>query len=133
MTMVSMAALIVALAVIILVAVLIPVITELKKTTIAVREFIVRTESTISPTLGELRQALVDVRIMTDVAAARRDDITTLMTALGETGESIHRLNTVLDGAVNVVEKPAMYWTGVKAAAQNIAGHFTRKGGIDHG
>ena len=129
MTLVSVAALIVALAVIILIAMLIPVITELKRTTIAIREFIVRTEDALTPTLGELRQALTDVRVLADTAAARCDDITTLMTALGESGESIHRLNDILDGAVNVVEKPAMYWTGIKAAAQNIAGHFTRKGG----
>jgi uncharacterized protein YoxC len=129
MTLVSVAALIVALAVIILVAVLIPVIAKLKKTIISVREFIVRTEDAVTPTLGELRQTLANVRVMTDAAAARSNDITTIMTALGETGESIHRLNGILDGAVNVVEKPAMYWTGIKAAAQNIAGNFTRKGG----
>lgn len=129
MTLVSVAALIVALAVIILIGVLIPVILELKRTTVTVREFIVRTEDALAPALAELRQTLTDVRVMTDAAASRRDDITTLMSAMGETGENIHRLNDILDGAVTVVEKPAMYWAGLKAAAQNIAGHFTRKGG----
>ena len=129
MMLVSLAALVAALGVIVLVAVLVPTINEVKKTTIAAREFIVSMENSLNPVLGELRKTLADVREMTDAAAARRDDITTLMSALGDTGESVHRLNGIIGGAVQVIEKPVMYWAGLKAAAQNILGHFTRKGG----
>ena len=129
MMLVSVAALLIAVAMVVLVAVLVPAIAEVKKTSVAVRDFIVATENSLTPALGELRQALTDLREMTDAAAARRDDITTLMTALGDTGENVHRLNGILDGAVRAVEKPVMYWTGLKAAAQAIAGHFSRKGG----
>ena len=129
MELVSLAALVAALGVVVLVAVLVPAINEVKKTSIAVREFIVNAENSLNPVLVELKQALTDVREMTDAAAARRDDITTLMSALGDTGESVHRLNGIIGGAVQVVEKPVMYWAGLKAAAQNILGHFNRKGG----
>jgi|OpeIllAssembly_1097287.scaffolds.fasta_scaffold437571_2 uncharacterized protein YoxC len=129
MMLVSLAALVVALGVVVLVAALVPAINEVRKTSIALREFIVSTESSLNPVLGELRKTLADVREMTDAAAARRDDITTLMSALGDTGESVHRLNGIIGGAVQVIEKPVMYWAGLKAATQNILGHFTRKGG----
>ena len=129
MMLVSLAALVAALGVVVLVAVLVPAINEMKKTIIAVREFIVSTENSLHPVLGELKQALTDVRAMTDAAASRRDDITTIMSALGDTGESVHRLNGIIGGAVQVIEKPVMYWAGLKAATQNILGHFTRKGG----
>jgi uncharacterized protein YoxC len=129
MMLVSLAALVAALGVVVLVAVLVPAINEVKKTTIAAREFIVNTENSLNPVLGELRKTLADVREMTDAAAARRDDITTIMSALGDTGESVHRLNGIIGGAVQVIEKPVMYWTGLKAATQNILGHLTRKGG----
>ena len=129
MMLVSLAALVAALGVIVLVAVLVPAINEVKKTSIAVREFIVSMENSLHPVLGELRKTLADVREMTDAAAARRDDITTLMSALGDTGESVHRLNGIIGGAVQVIEKPVMYWAGLKAVTQNILEHFTRKGG----
>lgn len=126
MVLVSVAALVAALGVVVLVAVLVPAINEVKKTSMVAREFIVSTEQSLQPVLGELRKTLADVREMTDVAAARRDDISTLMTALGDTGESVHRLNGIIGGAVQAVEKPVLYWAGLKAAAQNILGHFTQ-------
>jgi uncharacterized protein YoxC len=129
MMLISLAAVVVALGVVILIAVLVPAINEVRRTTIAVREFIVVAENSLTPVLGELRKTLTDVREMADAAAARRDDITTIMTALGDTGESVHRLNGIIGGAVQIVEKPVMYWAGLKAAAQNILGHLTRKGG----
>ena len=129
MMLVSLAALVAALGIVVLVAALVPAINELKKTIIAVRELIVTTENSVQPVLIELRQAVTDVRKMTDAAAARHDDITILMTALGDTGESIHRLNGIIQGAVQAVEKPVMYWTGAKATVRSILGHFTRKGG----
>jgi uncharacterized protein YoxC len=129
MLLVSLAALVAALGVVVLVAVLVPAIIELKKTTVALREFIVNMESSLHPALGELRKALTDVRELTDVAAARRDDITTLMSALGNTGESVQRLNGIIGGVVKVVEKPVMYWVGVKAAGLNILRNVTHKRG----
>ena len=129
MMLVSLAALVVALGVVIMVAVMVPAINEVKKTSVAVRDFILRTESSLNPVLGELKNTLTDIREMTDAAAARRDDITTLMAALGDTGESVHRLNGIIGGAVQVIEKPAMYWAGLKAAAQNILGQLTHKRG----
>ncbi len=129
MMLVSLAALVVALGVVVLVAVLVPAVNELKKTIIALREFIVNTENSLHPALGELSKTLTDIREMADAAAARREDITTLLSALGDTGESIHRLNGIIGGAVQAAEKPVMYWAGVKAAAQNILGNITRKRG----
>jgi uncharacterized protein YoxC len=127
MMLVSLAALVAALGVVVLVAVLVPAINEMKRTIIALREFIVTTESSLNPLLGELGKVLTDVREMADAAALRRDDITTLMSALGDTGESVHKLNGIIGGAVRVVEAPVMYWAGVKAAALNIVGNIARK------
>jgi uncharacterized protein YoxC len=129
MMLVSLAALVIALGVVILVAVLVPAINEMKKTSIALREFIVATENSLHPVLGELSKTLSDVRELADAAAARRDDITTIMSALGDTGESVQRLNGIIGGVVRVVEKPVMYWAGLKAAALNIMGNITQKRG----
>ena len=129
MMLVSLAALVVALGVVVLVAVLVPAVNELKKTIIALREFIVNTENSLLPVLGELSKTLTDVREMADAAAARRDDITTLLSALGDTGENVHRLNGIIGGVVQAAGKPVMYWAGVKAVGRNILRNFTHKGG----
>ncbi len=129
MMLVSLAALVAALGVVVLVVVLVPAINEMKKTIVALREFIVNTESSLNPLLGELGKTLADIREMADTAAARRDDITSLMSALGDTGESVQRINAILGGAVKAVEKPVMYWAGVKAVGRNILRNFTHKGG----
>ncbi len=129
MVVVSLAALVVALGVVVLVAVLVPAINEVKRTSSAVRRCIVNTETSLHPMLEELRKSIADVREIADAAAARRDDISTLLSALGDTGENVHRLNGIIGGAVQVVEKPVMYWAGLKAAARNIAGQFTQKKG----
>ena len=53
MMLVSLAALVAALGVVVLVVVLVPAINEMKKTIVALREFIVNTESSLNPLLGE--------------------------------------------------------------------------------
>ncbi len=129
MMLLSLAALVLALGVVVLVAALVPTINELKKTIVTVREFIVTTDNSLQVVLSQLGKTLSDVREMTDAAALRREDITTLMTALGDTGENVHKLNGVIGGAVRAIEKPTLYWAGVKAAAQSILGNITKKRG----
>lgn len=129
MMLVSLAALAVALGVVVLVAVLVPVINEVKKTVIVAREFIVSMDNSLQPMLLEMKRTLAGLSEMTDAAAMRKDDVTSFMTALGDTGENIHRVNSIIGGAVQVMEKPVAYWVGLKAATKNILGNFIRKGG----
>jgi len=127
MSIVSVAAVVVALAFVVLVAVMIPVLIEFKKTVVRFREFLEHAEAGIDPALKELGDALADVRTVADAAASRSEDVKALMTALGDTGKRVHSINTAVDGVVGILKRPASYFTGAKAAGKFLIDKLRRK------
>jgi len=129
MNLVAVAAAAAALAVVALVACLIPAILEMRKTLAALRNFIVSTEEKLEPALVEMREVLADLRVVTDATASKAEEVKTVMTALGDTGENIHRINGLISGAMDILHKPATFLTGAKATGKYILERMKKKGG----
>lgn len=127
MIIINIAAVVIAIAVVALVISLIPLIKELKTTTVAVREIAGRMETNIQPTLKELQDALADVNVLTAVAAEKVEDIECLMTAIGDTGKGLRTISTVVGGAAGAVAKSSLWLTGAKVAGSYMLERFTKK------
>lgn len=129
MNVVAVAAVVVAVAVVVLVFFLLPAILELRRTLETVRRFVATTEEKLEPALTEMYAVLADLRVVADATASKADEVKSVMTALGDTGENIHRINGMISGAMAVLHKPANLLTGVKASGSYLLERIRKKGG----
>ncbi|HWI40847.1 MAG TPA: DUF948 domain-containing protein [Verrucomicrobiae bacterium] len=109
-----------AAALVTLVIFLIPAVLELRRTLREARNLLVSTEKLLEPAILETREVLANLKTLTDATASRAEEVKTLMTALGDTGESVHKVNDLLSGALTIANKPATLWVGIKAAGKHI-------------
>src|SRR6266702_613024 len=103
MTIISLAAMVVAITMVVLAAFLIPAFIELRKAAAASREFIVRTDAKLQPILDELRETLAELRVITTGVAENADDLKCFMGAIGETGRGLHTISAVVGGAASAL------------------------------
>jgi uncharacterized protein YoxC len=129
MVLINIAALIVAVAVVVLVITLIPLIHELKATSIALREFVVKVETDINPTIKELHDALADMKVLTAGAAEKVEDVKCFMAAVGDTGRGLRTIGTVVGGAAGALAKSSLWLTGAKVAGSFMLERLTKKRG----
>jgi uncharacterized protein YoxC len=129
MILINIAALIVAVAVVILVIALIPLIRELKATSIAVREFVVNVETDLHPTIKELHDALADLNVITSGAAEKVEDVKRFMSAVGETGKGLRTLSAVVNGTATALSNSSLWLTGAKVAGSYMLERLTKKRG----
>lgn len=130
MILINIAALIVAVAVVLLVIVLIPLIRELKATAVALREFVVTVETDIQPTMRELHNALADLNVLTAGAAEKVDDIKCFMSAVGETGRGLQTISTVVGSVAGTLTKTSAWITGAKVAGSFLYDKMNQKKGV---
>jgi len=129
MILINIAALIVAVAVVVLVIALIPLIRELKASSIALREFIVRVDSDIQPTMKELHAVLADLNVITAGAAEKVEDVKLFMSAVGETGKGLRTISTVVSGVSTTLTNSTAWLTGAKVAGSFILEKLIKKRG----
>jgi uncharacterized protein YoxC len=127
--MLNVAAVIIAIAMIVLVAFLIPLILELRRTATTVREFVERMEAQVTPTIAELNKTLADLQILTGGAAEKVEDIQCFMSAVGETGRGLRTIGTVVSGAASALTKSSLWLTGAKVAGSFMMDKFIKKRG----
>jgi uncharacterized protein YoxC len=127
MTVGSVAAALAAVAWVAVALFLVPALIELRRTVVALRSLLSKAEEELPSTLAETREILTDLKTITKAAASKADEVKTVMTALGDTGESVHRINGLLDGFVNLMRKPARYWAGTRAAGKYILDRVKKK------
>jgi uncharacterized protein YoxC len=129
MILINIAALVVAVAVVMLVVALIPLIRELKATSIILREFVVKVETDIQPTIKELHCALTDLNVLTSGAAEKVEDVKCFMSAVGETGRGLRTISTVVSGAAEALSKSTLWLTGAKVAGSFVLEKLIKKRG----
>lgn len=129
MILINIAALIVAVAVVVLVFSLIPLIRELKATSIALRESVINMETDVQPTIKELHNALTAMNVLTAGAAEKVEDIKCFMSAVGETGRGIRTISTVVNGLAATLSKYSLWLTGAKVAGSFMLDKMTNKRG----
>ena len=129
MIIINIAAVVVAIAVVALVISLIPLIRELKATTVTVREIAVRMEADIQPTIKELQDTLADLNVLTAGVADKVEDVQCFMSAVGDTGRGLRTISSVVGGAAGALSKSSLWFTGAKVAGSFILERLNKKRG----
>ncbi|HXC93905.1 MAG TPA: DUF948 domain-containing protein [Geobacteraceae bacterium] len=127
MIFVNIAAVVVAAAVVVLVIFLVPLIRELKATAISLREIASRVENDILPTVKELHEVLNEVSVITEGAAEGMESVKSLMSAVGETGKSLHMIGSVVSNAAGALSRSTLWLTGAKVAGSYLMEKLTKK------
>src|SRR5512143_3591998 len=106
---ISLAAVLIAITMVVLAAFMIPTFIEIRKTAIALRLVSERAESDFKPVLHELHKTLTDLKGIVEGAATKTDDVKYFMEALGDTGRNLRTINHFV-GAVAGVLASSSAW-----------------------
>ncbi len=128
MTIISLAAAVVAITMVVLAAVLIPAVIEIRKTAEATRDFISRTDAELKPILSELRATLVDLKALTGGIAENVDELKTFMGAVGETGRGLKTIGTIVGSVSGLLASSSLWLSGAKVAGKFLVEKFVKKG-----
>ena len=127
MNVLSIAAVVTAATLVILAIFMIRMFIEVKKTMTSARDFMNQTETEIKPLLKELNETLKFLKIFTEGAAEKIEDVKTLMEAAGDTGRNLHALNRTLGAVTGLVGKSSIWMTGLKVAGKFAYERFFKK------
>jgi uncharacterized protein YoxC len=128
MVLLTIAVAIVAATFLVLAVFAIPAIIEARKTAIAAREFLARTDMELQPALRDLRLIIDDLKFVIAEASEKTGDIKLFMEALGDTGRNLRAINTVVGAVAGVLSTSALWMTGARAAGRLILNRFSKKG-----
>ena len=123
----DLAVLLIAIAAIVLAAFIVPVIIEIKKTTVALREFVVNLDRELKPTLHELQGTVTEAKGLIAEVSARTGEIKGLTTALGETGQNLRGINKAIGSATGIIAGTSVWAAGLKAAFSFILERLAKK------
>lgn len=126
---VGISAAVAAITLVVLAAVMIPAIMEVRKTATAMREFIAQTDTELKPVLRELRETLTDLKVLTEGAADKVEDVHCFMEALGDTGRNLRTINNVAGAVAGVLARSSIWMTGAKVAGKFILERLSQKRG----
>lgn len=128
MTIISLAAAVVAITMVVLAAVLIPAVIEIRKTAEATRDFISRTDAELKPILSELRATLADLKALTAGVAENIDELKIFMGAVGETGRGLKTIGAIVSSVSGVLASSSLWLSGAKVAGKFLVEKFAKKG-----
>lgn len=129
----GIAVIVMAVTLVVLAGVMIPACIEIKKTAVASRETLARIEAELRPVLHELHETLVDAKLIVEETAANREEVTSFMGALGDTGRSLRTINNVAGSVAGVMASSSLWLTGARVAGKFMIDKFLRKEGKQHG
>jgi uncharacterized protein YoxC len=108
---------------------LIPVLVELRKTAISVRNVAESMQEDIKPLIKELRETVADIQVVTGSAATHADGVNLLLDELGHAGHNIRMINKVIGVASEVVAVSSAWMAGARVAGKAIADKLIKKRG----
>ena len=129
MVVLSIAAAVMAITLLVLAGFMIPAFVEMRKTAAAGRAFLSSMENEIKPVLREMQETLNDLRLITEEAATKADDVKLFMEELGNAGRNIRTINTVVGGVTGLLAKSSLWATGARVAGKLIAERIFKKRG----
>jgi uncharacterized protein YoxC len=129
MDVISISVAIMAITFVALAAFAIPAFIEARKSAVAAREVLTRTDMELQPVLKDLRAIITDLKIMTANAAENTGDVKLFMEALGDTGRYLKTINTVVGAVAGMVTASSIWMTGAKVAGKLIIDRVSKKGG----
>jgi uncharacterized protein YoxC len=120
---------VIAATIVVVVVYLVRALVEIRKTMVAAREFLTQLNTQLVPVIRETQQVLADVKVTTEGIASRVEDVQSAMTAIGDTGRNISRINCAVGEVADFLSRVSLLSTGVKAAGQYVADKISRRRG----
>jgi uncharacterized protein YoxC len=134
MTIVEMAAILVAVAFAVLVGYLVPVMIQVRKTVAESEQLLAKMNHDLPPLIGELRAITHTMNDLTEQARGGVEHAATLLHAVGEVGESVHHVHNVVKGSSgSMLTNVASVVAGLKAATKVVKERFREEGGNHNG
>lgn len=134
MTFVEMAAILVAVAFALLVAYIVPVLIQVRKTVAESEQLLAKMNNDLPPLIGELRAMSHNVNNLTEQARTGVEHAAVLLHAVGEVGESVQQVHEVVKGSSgSMLTNVASVVAGLKAATKVVKERFREEGGNHNG
>ena len=134
MTIVEMAAVLVAVAFSVLVGYLVPVMIQVRKTVAESEQLLAKMNHDLPPLIGELRAVSHNLNDLTEQVRGGVEHAATLMHAVGEVGESVQHVHDVVKGSSgSMLTNVASVVAGLKAATKVVKERFREEGGHHNG
>jgi uncharacterized protein YoxC len=134
MTIVEIAAILVAVAFALLVGYLVPVLIQVRKTVAESEQLLAKMSNDLPPLIGELRAVSHNMNDLTEKARGGVEHAVTLLHAVGEVGESVQQVHNVVRGSSgSMLTNVASVVAGFKAATQVVKERFREEGGHHNG
>ena len=130
MTIIEMAAILVAVAFALLVGYLVPVLIQVRKTVAESEQLLAKMNNDLPPLIGELRAMSHNVNDLTEQARIGVEHAAVLLHAVGEVGESVQHVHEVVKGSSgSMLTNVASVVAGLKAATKVMKERFREEGG----
>jgi uncharacterized protein YoxC len=134
MTIVEIAAILVAVAFVVLVGFLVPVMIQVRKTVGESEQLLAKMNDDLPPLIGEIRAISLNMNEATKQARGGVEHAATLLHAIGEVGESVQRMHNVVKGSSgSMLTNVASVVAGFRAATQVVKDRFREEGGHHNG
>jgi len=134
MTIVEIAAILVAVAFALLVGFLVPVLIRVRKTVAESEQLLAKMNNDLPPLIGELRAVSHNVNNLTEQARMGVEHAAVLLHAVGEVGESVQHVHDVVKGSSgSMLTNVASVVAGFKAATKVMKERFREEGGHHNG
>jgi len=134
MTIVEVAAILVAVAFGVLVGFLVPVMIQVRKTVAESEQLLAKMNNDLPPLIGELRAVSHNVNDLTEQARMGVEHAAVLLHAVGEVGESVQHVHDVVKGSSgSMLTNMASVVAGFKAATKVMKERFREEGGHHNG
>ncbi|HEV8327421.1 MAG TPA: DUF948 domain-containing protein [Nitrospiraceae bacterium] len=134
MTIVEIAAILVAVAFALLVGFLVPVLIQVRKTVAESEQLLAKMNNDLPPLIGELRAVSHNVNNLTEQARRGVEHAAVLLHAVGEVGESVQHVHDVVKGSSgSMLTNMASVVAGFKAATKVMKERFREEGGHHNG
>jgi uncharacterized protein YoxC len=134
MTIVEIAAILVAVAFVVLVGFLVPVMIQVRKTVGESEQLLAKMNDDLPPLIGEIRAISHNMNEATKQARGGVEHAAALLHAVGEVGESVqHMHNAVKGSSGSMLTNVASVVAGFRAATQVMKDRFREEGGHRNG
>jgi len=134
MTIVEMAAILVAVAFAVLVGFLVPMLVQIRKTVAESEHLLAKMNHDLPPLIGELRAVSHNLNDLTAQARGGVEHAATLLHAVGEVGDSVQHVHDIVRGSSgSMLTNVASVVAGFKAATLVMKERFREGGGHHNG
>ncbi len=134
MTIVEIAAILVAIAFAVLVGCLVPVLIQLRKTVAESEQVLAKIGAEVPQLVSELRVMSQNVNELTEQARSGVEHAAVLLHAVGQVGDSVQQVHNVVRGSSgSLISNVASVVAGIRAATQVVRDRMKHEGGPYNG